>query len=434
MKTKHIPTLRLLAIIFSVFGVFLILLFMSPYWNMPIHQKQDSGSDKKAIDEELKGNYTGAIFYYKEALTEEKDGLKKCLFQRSLGDLYIKISDEKTALEYYKNASEAAESNNYKECLSDVMLSKWFYSGNPEYLKNASKTAEELKDKKRMFYSCSYLANYYFSDQDYEKAMEYYKKAVELKESADNKTAGYDYSGLGALYSRLNDSVNAIRNFNISEKLLEESRDKEALIDLYLRWGFVYMQLNDVKNAEIYYGRAMTISQELNKNTDNISLKYAEIYSFEAYRNLKEGNYEAAASSANKCTEIYSKIEPKKVSTCYVVMCYTYFYLKDYENALNCYENIDITALEDNEKFNVYLSSASLYEYLAQVYKGRQIEIRIIDGNPVKFDKAVEWFDKAVDSYKKAMDLGGKMNMDVSGIPEKILNATKAKEDYEKNK
>jgi len=434
IEPKHIPTLRLLIIVFSIFGGFLIALFISPYWNMPIHQHQNSSLDAAAIEEELKGNYTGAISCYEKALSKEKDGQKKCLFQRAIGDLYLKIYDKKTALEYYNNASEIAETNNYKECLSDVMLSKWRFFGNPEYLMNASKIAEELNDKKRMFYSYSYQANYYFTVENYEKAMEYYKKAIELKENGDNRTLGYDYAGIGALYSLSNDSVNAIKNFIISEKLLEESRDKEALIDLYLRWGFVYMQSNNIKNAETYYYKAMTISQELNKSTDNISLKFAEIYSSEAYRNLKEGNYEAAVSSAEKCAEIYSKTDPVKVSTCNIVKCYAYFYLEDYENALNCYENIDMDVLSDKEKFNAYLSSASLYSYLAQTYRGRQIEVKIIDGKPVQFDKSLEWFDKAIDTYKKAMDLGEKINMNVSNISEKILNITKAKEEYEKNK
>lgn len=434
MKTKNISSLRLFAIIFSVIGIFFIFLFLSPYWNMPVHPKSDASDiEKKAVDEYLNGNYTGAIYYYTKAYLDEKDGARRCSFLRSLGDIYIKIGDEEKAKEYYKNASDAAEANKYMECLSDVMLSEWKLTGNPEYLKNASEIAESQNDKQRMFYSYSYLANYFYRISEYANATEAYKSALRYKESGDNVTAGYDYAGLGSLYANSNDSKSAIENFMVAEKIFEDARDKDALLDLYMRWGYVYVGLKDIKNAEIYYEKAVTISSELNKNTDNISLMKAEIYSVEAYMNMNEGKYNDALDSANKCIEVYNKFDPKKSSHCYVVLCYIYFQSKDYENALQCYENLDTESLGEGEKFNVYFASAELYLYLAQVYKGREVEVRIINGEPVEFDKAAEWLDKAIESYEKAKETGEKINMDVSMIPEKISNAIKAKEDYEKN-
>lgn len=104
------------------------------------------------------------------------------------------------------------------------------------------------------------LANIYFMAQQYENAIKYYKKAIELKGSVKALKSGSfedlaeEYNGLVEVYLALGDIKQATLNLNKSFEIISKHSENvlQTMFSTYCVASKYYLKLGDYKNAEIY--------------------------------------------------------------------------------------------------------------------------------------------------------------------------------------
>lgn len=112
-------------------------------------------------------------------------------------------------------------------------------------------------------------ANEFYVSQEYEKAMEFYKKAIEIKE---NEAASY--YNIGVCLIKLKDFKRAIVILKKAINLREDSK-------YYFNLAYCYAMLKDRKKALIYFNTAWSIDnsdEECDRAINLIMREYKEIH------------------------------------------------------------------------------------------------------------------------------------------------------------
>ncbi|MEE0857629.1 MAG: tetratricopeptide repeat protein [Ruminococcus sp.] len=189
-----------------------------------------------------------------------------------------------------------------------------------------------------------------FDENDYDKAIEYYGKAIEL-----NPEYAEAYTNRGNAYGLLNEYDKAIDDYSKAIELNPE------LAEAYNNRGTVYEDLKKYDKAREDYNKAIKLNPE-----------YAEAY-------YNRGNAYACLKEYDKAIEDYSKaieLNPKYAKA-YYNRGHAYVDLKEYDKAIEDYSK----AIELNpENAKAYYSRGFAYSDL-------------------------EEYDKAIDDFSKAMEL-----------------------------
>ncbi len=417
-------------------GLLLLFLFgyfvLHPYLDKP---PEISTSENIALQKENAGNITGAIDEYNNLLNKENNGEKKCTYYTRIAKLYSQLGKEEIAKGYYENAANIAGEKNFSNCMYETMFWRWYYEKNATYLMKAVELAENLNDDKKKFYSYSQLANYYLNLPDLTKAKEFYDKARALSSEGDAQTIGYNYLGIGTLYTELNVYDDAMQNLKQAEIYLKKVDDKEGLLNVYLGIAYIYAKNNDSENARVYYEKAGKISNITNK-FGNSELGIAYTHMMIAQKKLDEKDYDVAIRDAKTALNLFTEHHGSEqdVASVQNILCYGYFATKKQLEARECYNMLKIEALSNDEnKFKVYKARASLNEYFGLIYEG--IEVSIVeddDGTFKQINASCGRILTAIDDYKKAGETGKKINIsneEIKNINDKISELeTKSKE------
>lgn len=428
-KRNFFPIIFFAALLLLFVGTYL---FLHPYVDKP---PEIATAENAALQKVDAGNITGAIDEYNKLLNKENNSEKKCIYYTRIAKLYSQLGREKIAKGYYENAADIAGEKNFSNCMYEAMFWRWYYEKNATCLMKAVDIAENLNDAKKKFYSYSQLANYYFNSQDFTKAKEIYYKALALSNNGDGKTIGYNYLGIGAIYTEWNKYEDALQNLKLAEDYLKKSEDKEGLMDTYMRIAYVYAKNNDAKNAMNYYEKAGKISNMANKSS-NVELGIASGYIILAQKKLENKDYndaiEQSKTALNLLTEYHGSEQDK--ANAQNILCYAYFAIEQDVEADQCYNFLKIELLDnDANKFKAYKSRASLNEFFGLAYKGTEITVAEDENGTMKRTNAsCGRILLAVDDYKKAAEIGKKINMsdeETKGINAKISELeNKAKE------
>lgn len=420
-KRRKKERIILILIPILLVGLFVGGWLLHPFWNLPKEQQKTGGIENEAIMMENSGNYNGAIDKYKEAIMKEKDEEKKCVYYVSISKLYHKLNKENETLTYLNYAKNLSNSNdkNFTECRYEILITEYLLYRNVESLKKAMEIAENTKNNKKRFYTYFYMANFYLSNKDFDNALSYYNKSISLKNSGDELTIGYDYIGIGSLYTYKKDYEGCIENLIKAKDYITKTNDKSELVDVYSRLGYCYLSKGDIKNAKIYYENAEKINEELNTvgMGKNIGQELAYLYLTIAQKNLEEENFENVIDLSLTAAKILEKNNNKDSAKAYNILCYAYFVNKKYNDAAECYSILKIENLDnDLDKFKAHKSKAELYEYIGKLYQGVEVEVRNINGTFVQIDKSIKRIDEAIEEYKKALKLASVLNLNVSEI------------------
>ncbi len=247
-------------------------------------------------------------------------------------------------------------------------------------------------------------AELYFENYDYIKALEDFKKAIELGEESVKEDDCYltclDFKNADSLITKLTESLE-------NEKTIEAYTQRAYLYELKREYDKAFADISSAialepSNSELYTCRA-ELCKEIEKydytkaieNSPNDCAYYhdrAEFYT-------KNGEYEKAEQDYNKAIEVDEDSE-------YTYSARAGFYqnidcledaIKDYNKALEfCPEYEDtIQSLED-----LYLGKAGYYHDRAECYQG------------------LEQFEKALEDYNKTIEI-----IKNSNIPEEYKDA-----------
>lgn len=338
--------------------------------------------------------YWGLAYLY-EKLNEKEEALKAyktCLRLRPhwsdsinnlMGKLYYLYNEYKTAAGYFRKAMEA--NGNYiiyRQNLADAMqaeagqLVKDVHNSKAERLYiNAAKLAD---DDIRW----NVAGNYYFKIKRWEKAIEYYNKAISLK---NNNPVYYENRGLAF------ENMNQLKEAEASYK---EALSYDSESGKYFnRLGVFYYVQKEYEQSVTYYQKALDREPDEPVYLDNISRAYEQM-----------GQQEKAETYYHRLLKI-APANDKILN----LLGLLYYKENKYEKALEYYNK----AIEQNHQNDIYFENKGVLframkkipEAIAEFEKALQInqkndvnwnDTAVLYCNEGNFDKAIEYYGKAI--------------------------------------
>jgi len=267
--------------------------------------------------EEDVGNYTQAISYYKKSLkiseqSENKKGIASSF--GNIGLVYTWQGDYPKALEYHFKALKMGEELNDKSriaiCLGNIGIVYWRQGDYPKALEHyfkALKMDEELGDKSDIAADLSNIGLVYYDQGDYPKALEYYFKALKMAEELKYKQLQANTLGnIGNVYveqgkahpnpSQREGLFNrALEYYTKALKMDEELGNKNGIAVNLGNIGSLYTEQKKYPEAERYLLQALEVSTEIGAlywqkvHYKNLSELYKQTRQYQkAYEHYKE--------------------------------------------------------------------------------------------------------------------------------------------------
>ncbi|CAF1456000.1 unnamed protein product [Adineta steineri] len=230
---------------------------------------------------------------------------------------------------------------------------------------------------------------------DYEKAIWYYEKALEICQKtlpSNHPSLATSYNNIGLVYKNMGEYSKALSYY---EKALEIQHktfpsNHPSLATSYNNIGSVYDNMGEYSKALSYYEKALEIWQKtLPLNHPSLATSYNNI----GYVYDSMGEYSKALSSHEKALEIYQKTLPPNhplLATSYNNIGLVYEKMGEYSKALSYYEK----ALEIREKSlpSNHPSLATSYNNIGNVYD-----------NMGEYSKALSYHEKALEIREKSL-------------------------------
>jgi tetratricopeptide (TPR) repeat protein len=267
---------------------------------------------------------------------------------------------------------------------------------------------------------------------DYEKAIEYYEKALAIWQktlSPNDPMLATSYGNIGAVYKNMGDYTRAL---SVLQKALEISQktlfvNHPSLANSYSNIGSVHDNMGEYSKALSYYEKALEIDQKnLPSNHPLLATSYANI----GLGYDKIGEYSKALSFYEKALQIKQKTLPPNhpdLATSYNNIGSVYDNLGEYSKALSFYEKaleIYQKTLSSNHPFltasynnigSVYVSMGEYSKALSFLEKVLEIRQKTHPSNhpslaasynniATVYNNLGEYF-KALSFYEKALEL-----------------------------
>ncbi|CAF1435087.1 unnamed protein product [Adineta steineri] len=351
--------------------------------------------------------------------------------------------------------------------LSDILL-KIGQFNKAEELYNVLLEQTSDEGEKAIYYNQLGLVR---SNQgDYEKAIWYYEKALEIQQKtlpSNHHELATLYNNIGSVYASMGEYTKALsffeRALEINQKTLPSNHPK--LAGPYNNIGLVYDRMGECSKALSFFEKALKIRQKtLPSNHPDLAGSYNNIGG--VYANM--GEYSKALSSHKKGLEIDQKTLPSShpdLALSYNNIGNVYEKMGEHSRALSFYEK----ALEINQKtlpsnhpgFALsYNNNGSVYEKIGEYSKalsfyekGLEMNRKTLPSNHPDFahshiyigsvyekigeySKALSFFEKGLEIYQKTLpsnhpNLAGSYN-NIGNVYASMGEYTKALSFFEK--
>ena len=298
------------------------------------------------------GNFLGRYAYYKESI--------------EVNMRFIQLSEETNG----QNEITASSYNNIGAVYDDL----GDYDKALEYHFKALEIRKDVLGENNADTAGSYnnIGNVYDKLGDYDKALEYHFKALEIFKEVlgeNHPNTAMSYGNIGVVYVKLRDYDKALeylfKDLEIYKEILGENHHDTAMS--YNNIGVVYVKLRDYDKALEYQNKALEIRKAvLGENHPDIATSYLNIGA--VYDIL--GNYDKALELYNKALEIKKAVLGENhpdIATSYLNIGISYHRLGDYDKALEYY----FKALEI---FKVFFGESHRYtlRVLRNIYEAKQ--------------------------------------------------------------
>ena len=336
-------------------------------------------SDKRRFDEE---RY--------EILIDELSDTKQYIPQ---GMVYTKVRERivvpETVCELLaSNGSEKKNTARLFNNIAGVYCTQGNYEKALEYYEKALAIREKVLGKEHSSTATTYnnMAGVYEDQGNYEKALEYNEKALVIKEKVlgkENPSTAITYGNMAVVYEDQGNYEKALeyneKALVISEKVLGKEHPSTAT--MYHNMAGVYHAQGNYEKALEYYEKALVISEKvLGKEHPSTATTYHNM----AGLYHAQGNYEKALEYYEKALVIQEKVlgkEHPSTATTYGNMAGVYKDQGNYERALEYYEKDRI--ISEKVLGKEHPSTATTYHNLAGLYHAQ--------GN---YEKALEYYEK----------------------------------------
>ena len=228
----------------------------------------------------------------------------------------------------------------------------------------------------------------YYKQGDYEKALEYYRKALVIKEKQlgnNHPSTSITYNNIGLVYKKQGDYKKALEYYRkalaIREKVLGKEHPDTATT--YNNIGGVYYKQGDYEKMMEYYKKSLAIREKvLVKEHPDMATTYNNI----GLVYNKQGNYEKALEYFSKALAIKEKVlgeEHPSTATTHSNIGEVYRKQGDYEEALNHHRKA--LAIREKVLGKEHPSTATTYNNTGLVYRDQG-----------DYEKALEYYEKAL--------------------------------------
>ena len=300
---------------------------------------------------------------------------------------------------YLRYLPEIKESGHYKIQLlinyTDIKGQKEYTSDIIDFYYLDETIEEVLKEHTDSVELFTSLGDAFRYRGNYEKALNYYKKALELSENLLGREApetGAAYNNIGMVYGEQGDYEMAIECFMIALQIREKVLGQEHLdtVGTYNNIAFVYKYQGNYEKALEYYEKALELSEKVLGREHQYT---ATIYNNIAVVYREQGKYSMALAYntiALEILEIVLEREHPYIASTYNNIALVYKYKGEYEKALEYNKK----ALEIREKVlgPEHPETAISYNNIAGVYEVQE-----------EYEKALEYYENALEIIKKAL-------------------------------
>ena len=300
------------------------------------------------IYQEIK-NYDKALEMYEKYLNFEcrSSGNVYCNMTKLL-DLYEQLSKkDKRDLFINKAINYYIDKNDYKG-----LYNLYLHIGEKYKAIEYYKKYIDLEDNKKYGYNFTAIAEIYESLGEKENAEEYYKKAIEIYENEKDKNS-WDLESIGDLYNSIGNKNKAIEAYKKAIKL--EIKSASSMFRRENRWerkefkgyyskeiGDLYIKIGNKNKALKCYKHAVS----LEPNREEYYISIAEVYNDLNEKELAKEYYKKAIDIDKK----YFETRPYRCDTL-KEMAELYLKIDDKENAKECYKKIlEINIYDDEAK------------------------------------------------------------------------------------
>ncbi|CAF4119451.1 unnamed protein product [Adineta steineri] len=318
-----------------------------------------------------------------------------------LGNLLLKIGQLNKAEELYnvllEQTSDELQKEIYynqlgydKDGLGDYEKAIWYYKKGLEIIQNILPS-----NHPHLATSYNNIGNVYDSTGEYSKALSYYQKALEIQE----KTPPSNHSHLAGIYNNIGLVCHNTGEYSKAlcahEKALEIYQktlppNHPHLATSYSNIAIVYDQLGEYPKALSYYEKALEIYQKtLPSNHPDLAIVYINIG--RGYSNV--GKYSKALSYYEKALETFQKTFPSNqphLPTAYSNIASVYHEMGEYSKALSFYEKA--LAIYQKTLPSNHSNLAVLYNNIGSVYN-----------NMKEYSKALSYYEKALEVRQKTL-------------------------------
>ena len=230
------------------------------------------------INQNIRGNYSQAIDFYKkaEAIIENNDD--KCdnnldRIYNNLGLSYQNTGKPDSAIYYYQKAFDSAKEHGDKSMMANVLMN---------------------------------MAVVLYHFEDYEQAELNLIEAIQLYEAVNNKNGILGtYVNLANTYETMKDFDKALFALQKAENMANELNLPARLSSIYHNMGAVYFNQEDYAKSMIYQEKSLEIKTQYK---DSVGMIHS-LSSLSAIY-IKTGEYRMAKESALKALNIYQRNEP----------------------------------------------------------------------------------------------------------------------------
>ncbi|MBA3665309.1 MAG: tetratricopeptide repeat protein [Bacteroidetes bacterium] len=298
-------------------------------------------------------------------------------------------SDYPIALDYYLKALKIADEIGNKKLIAEnlsnignIYLEKADYPKALDYYFKAVKMAETLGDKKEIAQNLGNIGIAYTEKAEYPKSLHYYFKALKLDEELGNKSGiARHLDNIGSVYRQQAAASTehkakeelfnkALDYYFKALKLSEELGNKYGMADDLGNIGNVYNLQTDYPRALDYYFRALKIKEELGDkgaiatNLGNIGTVFDDQATSSSEANMKRDLFSKALAHYFKALKLAEELEDKNgiarhfgnIGTLYIKTGQFALAEKHLKQALTLYDSLgELDATREFEKSLSYL-------------------------------------------------------------------------------
>ena len=279
-------------------------------------------------------------------------------------------------------------------------------------LDKTSKNIKIIKKSKLGIAACYNIIGIVYGNQsDYNKAIEYYFKALKICEEIDRlapniaegkKGMASCYNNIGSVQYYQGHYDSTIESFLKALKKYEEIEDKEGIAQCYNNIGIVHKEQGSLDKAIEYYQKALKINKELNNNQlissnyNNIGIIYFDQGKSTSDLKIKKEKYSKAIEYYLQSLKIDEMLGDKNgMTACYNNIGNVYQSQGLYDVSIDYF----LKALKINEDLKDKNGSAICYINIAS------LNVKLSDDSLLNQAKKTKFLNNAINFGQKAFDI-----------------------------